>query len=141
MTASEWSNACSIAARCTGIWTEQGRVGPVQRRHDLWRGITHHCRSKEGCGRVRHSVVHVENIELILLAYLSHLDGKRQSIIGTREQTALTDSNLMEVNSRRRKIEPNRLGVAKEMNGVAEGGEFGAERGCKNPLPRSTGNR
>jgi hypothetical protein len=83
----------------------------------------------------------VENIELILLAYLSHLDGKRQSIIGTREQTALTDSNLMEVNSRRRKIEPNRLGVAKEMNGVAEGGEFGAERGCKNPLPRSTGNR
>src|SRR5436190_3818926 len=90
-----------------GIWTEQRGVGPVQRRHDLWRGITHHCRSKEGRSRVRHSVVHMENIELILLTHLGHLDGKRQCVIRTREQTALTDSNLVELNSRRRKIEPN----------------------------------
>ena len=125
-----------------GIWTEQSRVGSVQRRHDLRRGIADHFRGQEGRGRVRHGVVHVENIELILPADLGHFDGERQGVIGTREQTALTDRDLVEVNSRRRKVEPDRFGVAEEMNRVAAGREFGAERGRENsaaPDQRKTG--
>ena len=91
---------------------------------------------------MRHGVVHVENIQLILLADLGHLDGERQGVIGTREYAALTDGDLMEMNSRRRKIEPDWFGVAEEMDGVAAGREVGAERGRENPAPsdkRKTG--
>jgi len=68
-----------------GVGTEQSRVGPVQSRHDLRRGITDHFRGQEGRGGVRHSVVHVENIESIRASDLSHLNGERQGVIGARE--------------------------------------------------------
>ena len=105
---------------------------PCKRRDNFRRGLADHFRSEKGRGRVRHGVVHVENIQLILSADLGHLDRERQGVIGTREHAALTDGDLMEMNSRRRKIEPDRFGVAEEMDGVAAGRELGAERGREN---------
>ena len=69
------------------VLSEQGRVGPVQSRDNLRRAIADHFRGQKSGDGVRHSVMHVKNIERFCAADFRHLYGKRQCVIGTRKQS------------------------------------------------------
>ena len=114
------------------VRTEQSRVGSMQRRDNFRRAVADHLPGEKGGGGVRHSVVHMKNIERFCSADLRHFYREGQRVIGTRKQFVFTDRDLVKVNSRRRKIEPDRFRVAEEMNLVSARRQFGPERGGEN---------
>jgi hypothetical protein len=105
----------------------------VQSGHDFGRAGADHFGGEKRSRGVRHSVMNMENIQASRLADLSHLDGERQRVIRAWEDRIGSDHDLMKMNSRQRKIEPDGFGVTKEMHVVTARRQLCAEGRRKNP--------
>jgi hypothetical protein len=105
----------------------------MQSGHDFGRAGADHFRREKRRGGVGHSVMNMENIQAFRLAHLSHFDRQRQGVIGAWEDRIGSDHDLMKMNSRQRKIEPDGFGVTKEMHVVTARRQLCAEGRRKNP--------
>ena len=83
-------------------------------------------------GRVGDRVVNVEKIERFGVSDLRHFYGQRQRVVGAGKNGRVTDLHLMKMDSGQGEIEPDRFGVAEEMDFVAARGQLRAERRREN---------
>jgi hypothetical protein len=85
----------------------------------------------------------VEKIERLGFSDFRHFHREGQSVIGAGEDGGVSDVDLVKMNSRQGKIEPDRFGVAEEMDVVTPRREFHPERSRQDPAAadeRKTGN-
>ena len=76
--------------------------------------------------------MNMKKIELLGTRDLRHLHRERQSVIGTREDRRVSHLDLVEMNARERKIEPDRFGVTEKMDVVTARCQLSPERGREN---------
>ena len=113
-----------------GVHAHQRDIGAVQRGDEGQpaHGGQHLLRQQGGDG-MRDGVVHVQHVEVVALGHLRHARGQRQAVGRVLEQRVGRDLDLVVVDARRVRVQPDGVGVGDEVDLVAAGGQFQAEFG------------
>ncbi len=107
------------------VRTHERNVGSMQRGDE--RQPAHQCQHllRQQCrDRVRNRVMHVQQVERVALGHFRHARRQRQAVRRILEQRVIRDFDLVIVDARRPRIEPDGIGVGDEVNIVPAVGQL-----------------
>ena len=90
-------------------------------------GGGNHLLRQHGSGGMRNRVVHVQQVEIVILGHLRHPRCQRHAIRRVLKQRVIRYLHFVIVDAWRSGIQPNRIRVGDEMDFVAARGQFQAQ--------------